>query len=486
MSRKPTPNIDYTSRDYEGFRELLINKLQEKMPEYTDTSETDAGIVIIEALANGLDVLSLYLDIVANDVILPTTQSRRMAVLIANCLGYFSYNQTTSEYEQVFVLSAIRDEDTIIPKGTVVKTKDDNDLVTLYYETKEDLIIPNGALGNETDHNGNYLYHVTVQGGTSIYQDVIGSSSGAPLQSFVLNYKNVLVDSLNLFVDEGNGEELWLRVDTFFESDENSKVYTVIVDEFDNCTVQFGNGLKGKIPTSFPNGIIANYRIGGGEASNVSAGVINTLDTGIAFVDRTFNLKASVLGHDKETLDSIKQNAPASYRSRDRLVTLEDYEDLLRINFYDFLDVQAVRDEVNLKHVHLFYMLRTDRRLTDELVKKVTEFISKRQMIGTSFDLAEYTKEVVNFTVTMYYDKDYDKDELCANVKAYLMGATFNYDNMTFDDDIVKSELEYDIKSAFEGIVSLRITAPTQDIIKPSSPEKVLTLGSITINTIKV
>ena len=70
MSRKPTENIDYTSRDYEAFRELLIQKLQEKMPEYTDTSETDAGIVILEALANGLDVLSLYLDIIANSLFL--------------------------------------------------------------------------------------------------------------------------------------------------------------------------------------------------------------------------------------------------------------------------------------------------------------------------------------------------------------------------------------------------------------------------------
>ena len=78
MSRKPTQGIDYTSRDYEAYRELLIQKLQEKMPEYTDTSETDAGIVILEAFANGLDIMSLYADIVANDVILTTTQDRKL------------------------------------------------------------------------------------------------------------------------------------------------------------------------------------------------------------------------------------------------------------------------------------------------------------------------------------------------------------------------------------------------------------------------
>ena len=122
MSRIPTQGIDYTSRDYEAFRELLIAKLKEKMPEYTDTSETDAGIIIIEALANGLDIMSLYADIVANDVILTTTQDRKLAVILARCLGYIPYNQTAAKYQQVFVLSEIQEDDIVIPQGKVVKT----------------------------------------------------------------------------------------------------------------------------------------------------------------------------------------------------------------------------------------------------------------------------------------------------------------------------------------------------------------------------
>ena len=201
MSRLPTEHIDYTNKDYEAFRAMMIEKLQEKMPEYTDTSETDAGIVIIEALANGLDILSLYADIVANDILLPTTQDRGLAVILARCLGYIPYNQTASEYPQVFVLDEVRDEDTLIPKGTVVKTPDSSDLATLYFETLEDFVIPKGKLGNEQDSTGKYLYTVTVQNGESIYQDVIGTSTGAPVQSFKLNYTMALIDTLELYVN---------------------------------------------------------------------------------------------------------------------------------------------------------------------------------------------------------------------------------------------------------------------------------------------
>lgn len=481
MSRTQTANIDYTSRDYEAFRELLINKLQEKMPEYTDTSETDAGIVILEALANGLDILSLYLDIIANDVILPTTQDRKLAVIIANCLGYYPYNQTASEYPQVFVLSDVREEDTLISKGTVVKTKQSSDLATMYFETMEDLVIPSGSLGNEKDEEGNYLYTVTVQHGTSVYQDVIGTSSGASLQSFSLNYTGVLVDSLEVYVNEGSGQELWTKVDNFISCDENSKVYMVSVDEFDVCTIEFGNGLKGRVPVSYPNGIVANYRVGGGEASNISANLITELDTGVAYVESTFNLEATVLGHDKESLDSIKENAPASFRTRDRIITLTDYEDVIRINFFDFLRLKAVQDTVDKKLVHIYYMLRTDYKYTADLAQEVTEFVTSRSIIGTTFDLNPYVEQKVDLDCVMYVDEDYDKDELQSNVEAYLDGVTFAYGNLVFDDTIIKSDLESEIKSTFDGILSFRINTPTSDIISPTSEQNVLTKGKVTI-----
>lgn len=482
MSRKPTQNIDYTSKDYEAFRNLMIEKLQKVMPEYTDTSETDAGIVIIEALANGLDILSLYADIVANDVLLPTTQDRSLAVLLANCLGYKPYNQTASEYPQVFVLENIKNTDTTVPKGTVVKTPESSDLATLYFETLEDLVIPSGKLGNEKDSNGNYMYTTTVQNGKSVYQDVIGSSTGAPIQSFKLNYTQVLVDTLELYVNEGQGQKLWKQVDSFLESDEESRVYMVSVDDFDVCTITFGNGVKGKIPIAYPNGVIANYRIGGGEASNVSENTITAMDSSINGVKSTFNLKATVLGHDKEGIDSIKENAPASFRTRDRLVTLEDYEDLLRLNFYQFLRLKALRDTTDKKLVHLYYMMRKDYTLDLDLIKSVTDFISVRSMVGTTYDLNNYTAQEVDITANLYVDSDYDKDTLKTDVETYLREVTFAYGELQFGDKIVKSDLENEIKDTFEGILSFRISSPSDDIIKPTKEQNVLTLGNVTIN----
>ena len=484
MSRKPTVNIDYTSRDYEAYRELLLQKLKEKMPEYTDTSSTDAGIVILEALANGLDILSLYSDIIANDVLLPTTQDRRLALILSKCLGYTPYNQTASEYEQVFVLDGVRDEDTLIPKGTIVKTKESSDITTLYYETISDFKIPKGKLGNEQDEDGNYLYTTFIQHGTSVYNDIVGTSTGAPSQSFKLKYSGVLVDSIELYVDEGTGKELWRRVESFLDCDETSKVYVVSVDEFDVCNIEFGNGLRGKIPSVYSNGISANYRVGGGEVGNVSTNTITEIDSSIPHLESTFNAKVVVKGHNKESLESIKQNAPAMYRSQDRLVTLDDYTDLLRINFYDFLQLKTLRDEVDKKLVHIFYMLREDYIMTNTLVQNVAEFISDRCMIGTTFDLNPYVEQPVNMECTMYVDRDYNKDTLQSNVIKYLESVTFKYGELQFEDSIVKSDLENEIKNMFDGILSFRINSPSEDIISPTSPQNVLFKGTINITSV--
>lgn len=483
MSRLQTDKIDYTSRDYDGFRELLIEELKKKMPEYTDIRESDAGIVILEALANGLDIMSLYLDVVANDVILPTTYDRKMAVLISKCLGYEPYNQTTSTYPQVFVLNEKKDRDYVIPKGTRLKTADDNDVDTLYFEVVEDFTIPANCLGNEQDEEGNYLYTAKVCQGETINQDIIGSSSGAPLQSFKMNYTNVLIDTIELYVNEGQGFKLWNRVDNFLESTEESRVYTANVDEFDVCTIEFGNGFKGKIPISYPSGISATYRIGGGSATNVSANTIVEIDTSSLDVESTFNLEAIVLGHDKESLDSIKENAPASFRARNRLVTLQDYEDLLRINFYDFFDIVAERDFVDKRLAHIHYIMKPNYTMKPELVEDITRFITERSMIGTLFELHEHKPQVINLVGKLYVDRYFDPEKVKEEVISYITNTIFSFDKRKFGRSIIKSDIEMEVKNSINGVLSLRLNSPVEDIIVPTKVYNVLELGTIDIDS---
>lgn len=493
MSRKMSPSIDYTSRDYEAYRELMIQKLKEKMPEYTDMSSTDAGIVMLECLANGLDICSLYNDVIANDVLLATTQDRTMAVVLARNLGYTPYNQTASVTPQVFVLNSVKNEDYLIGKGTVVKTEKTQDMVSIPFETVENLVIPAGCLGNEQDEDGNYLYQVNVQHGTSVNNDLLGTSNGASYQLFKLNFSNVLVDSLELYINEGQGARLWKRVDSFLDSslDGESRVYVATVDEFDNCYIEFGNNIRGKIPSVYQNGITASYRVGGGEIGNVQANTITVLDTSLAFVDSTFNPVASTTrGHEKETLEEIKENAPASFRTRDRAVTLDDYGDLLMINnnsdFYGIWRAKAIRDAEDGLKSHIYYQMREGYEMTEQLVEEVTKFFNPRIMIGTSFDIAPYEPYMVDIEATLVIDKDYNATNIKSYVESYIKDTFFAPNAFTFGDEFVMSDLESEVKKTFEGVRSLRISSPTGVIISPNTENQIITLGTLTLNTMIV
>ena len=484
--RKVSQEIDYTSRDYQAYKDLLIQKLQEKMPEYTDTSETDAGIVILEALANGLDICSYYADAIANDVILATTQDRRLAVLLAQDLGYTPYNQTASKIPMVFTLEIEQDEDVVIGRGTEVTTVETDDVEAIVFETIEDLTIPAGCLGNEKDAYGNYLYTVLAVQGETIEDDYIGSSNGAPNQTFVLSYSQVLVDSINLYVDEGNGESLWTRVNNFQDCKPTSKVYSVTIDEDDNCTIVFGNGAKGKIPSPFDNGIRADYRVGGGVIGNVKEGTVTVMETDIAYVESCTNLEPEVLGHEKESIDEIRYNAPAHNRTRDRAVTLMDYEDLLCINvgnfdeLYAILNTKAIRNSANNLKVDLYYQMRDGYEMTEKLSELIDEFFSTRTMIGTTFTLIPYVPNVINIGANLVVSKDYIRQEVKEEVIEYIK-SFFYYGNFTFEDEITKSELEEEVKNSIDGVRSFRITTPESDIIQSDYDYQIFELGEVNI-----
>lgn len=482
MSRTPTTGIDYTSRDYEAFRELMIEKLQEKIPEYTDTSSTDVGIVILECLANGLDILSMYSDIIANDVLLPTTQDRRLAVQIAKLLGYTAMNQTASKIKQVFVLGEPREQDTVISRNTVVMTEESDELEPVYFETEEDLIIPAGCLGDEKDESGNYLYSVVAVQGSSVEDDLIGTSNGTESQSFKLSYDEVLTDSIELFVDEGNGFKLWKQVSSFIEYDETDEVYVVSVDEFDNCFVEFGTGLNGKIPAIHENGIIANYRIGGGSIGNVQANTVIELDTAVPFVDKTFNpAEPFILGDDKEDIDEIRYKGSASFRTRDRAVTLQDYADLLIINFYKVYNAVGIQDSDNATHVNLYYEMRGDNIMTEEYSKEIRDFFSTRQMIGCSYSLHPVEYHNLDLVVSVIIDNDYYKDEVLEEVDYYVKEVFFTPNAFEFGEEFYKSDLEAEIKDNIDGVKSFRITTPSDDIFTPEDHE-IIRLNSLQLN----
>ncbi len=82
------PVIDYLTKDYTGFRQGMLNQIPLLLPQWTDRSEADFGVVLIELMAYVADILSYYQDRVANEAFLASATQRRSVADLLRLIDY--------------------------------------------------------------------------------------------------------------------------------------------------------------------------------------------------------------------------------------------------------------------------------------------------------------------------------------------------------------------------------------------------------------
>lgn len=82
------PEIDYLSKDWNSFKQLMLDRLSVIMPAWTERNPADVGVVLVELLAYAADQLSYYQDAVANEAYLGTARRRVSMRRHARLLDY--------------------------------------------------------------------------------------------------------------------------------------------------------------------------------------------------------------------------------------------------------------------------------------------------------------------------------------------------------------------------------------------------------------
>lgn len=80
--------IDYLAKDYTSFKQALLDFIPNRLPEWTERSEADVAIAILELLAATGDNLSYMQDRVANEAFLSSARQRRSVQGHLALLGY--------------------------------------------------------------------------------------------------------------------------------------------------------------------------------------------------------------------------------------------------------------------------------------------------------------------------------------------------------------------------------------------------------------
>ncbi|MFD6934633.1 baseplate J/gp47 family protein [Streptomyces goshikiensis] len=328
-----TSAIDYTSKDFEGFREAMLSHASRVYPEWTGRNTADFGVLLVNLFAYMGDILSYYQDAAAREAFLETATQRTSVLSHARMLGYTPAPAAAATGSVTFATDPTQTASVFLPAGTQVTTAFVASLdAPLIFELDEDTTVPGSggsvtATVTEGARSGSDL--LSLNAGTiaeeTILVDALGSSEGTASQKFTLPATPVLVDSVRIFVGGDNATE-WQAVDNFLTAGPNDNVFTVSSDDKATVTVTFGDGTLGAIP-ALDVPIHASYRVGGGERGNLAANQIIDIADGVAGV-YVVSSSAMAGGREVENTESIRVNAPKVYRVQDRAVTLRDFEDL--------------------------------------------------------------------------------------------------------------------------------------------------------------
>ena len=82
------PDINYLAKDYESFRQLLLDRLALLLPGWTERHVPDLMIALVEVLAYTGDYLSYYQDAVATEAYLDTARERISVRRLARLVDY--------------------------------------------------------------------------------------------------------------------------------------------------------------------------------------------------------------------------------------------------------------------------------------------------------------------------------------------------------------------------------------------------------------
>ena len=201
-----------------------------------------------------------------------------------------------------------------------------------------DLLYKDDNSGNTSSNTG---FFVGFKQGTLEYKD-FNIDEGLPNIVLDINVENVANGQVWVqTIDEvGQVQQNWTRVDrqfgasTIFNATSNNirNIYSVASRENDQISIVFGDGAFGNIPRGiirvwYRVGLNTTYTLDPNNFRNTSllfdyVGVDGNIHTATL----TCSLKNKVSNaSERESLDSIKVNAPRFFATQDRMITAEDY-----------------------------------------------------------------------------------------------------------------------------------------------------------------
>jgi hypothetical protein len=464
-------SINISELDFDTIKNSLKSYLSDK-PQFKDYNFEGSTIsTVLDILAYNTHYNSFYLNMVSNEMFLDTALKRSSVVSHAKLMNYTPRSAICSKATANIVFNGVQNASSFtIPKYT-----------KFYSESVEGVNYPfvtqDSVTATVSNNTATFTNVVLVQGQPLSYTFTVDTTTN-PKTIFKIPDSSVDLSTLRVRVYQNAQEtafDVYNGAESYLTLDPTTKVYFIQESMDGYYELYFGDGILGKsLITS--NVVIVEY-------ISTKASAVNGVKK-FTLVDNLSNYSNCVItstiaatgGIERETIDSIKYQAPKAFSAQGRAVTKEDYITAIQQNKfgYSFDAVNVWGGEENDSPVYgqVFVCMKPTGGyvLTDtQKTRLVTEVIKPISVMTVQPTIVDPDYTYVKLDIDVLYNPKLTTltaQQIQTAVKTLVQAfgdSTLN----TFNSTFMVSELNSIIKNADPSIITNEVSVKLQKKFYP-------------------
>jgi hypothetical protein len=392
--------ISVAELDFDAIKSNIKTYL-EGQATFADYDFEGAGLsVILDILAYNTHYNALYTNLAVNESFLDSASKRSSIVSRAKEIGYVPYSATGAVARvNLTVTGTLSTPATITMAAYTPFSTTIDGTAYNFYNTGAAIAVLSGSTYTFTN--------VDIKEGTPLtFRYTVADGT-----QFIIPNIDVDLSTLTVRVQDNASSsvfETFNNQENITELDGTSAVYFIKEIEGQLYELEFGNGTIGKALSS-GNVVTLSYMTTNKDAANGARIFSYQGPTILGGSTAVTTVLAAINGSDLEQMDSIKYNAPRSYTSQNRAVTVDDYKSLI---FKSYPEAQTVNvwggeDNVPAQYGKVFLSIKpkTTDYLTDAQKSLIiTEILKSKNVVSITPEIVNPEYINLEITTSVYYN----------------------------------------------------------------------------------
>jgi len=487
--------INSSDLDFNTIKNNLKTYFQQQS-EFADYNFEASGLSnILDVLAYNTHLNGLIANVGINESFLSSSQLRSSVVSHAENLGYYPRSKTGASIDVTVTVKTSDTATSTITLPAYSSFTSDVDGTTYNFLTTASHTGTNDGSGNFSIRTSAAATSIPITQGTFRTKTfLVGETEDQ--QVYVIPDENLDTSTITVKVFDtatSTTSQTYTNVNEVLSITPSSTVYILREAPNGYYELTFSDGtILGRAPAAGNKIVVQYLAVDGADGNLASTFEGNFTITGLTIneieVSPAVSGSVSAGGAEKESIDSIKVNAPIKFASQQRLVTAEDYKALILANYGNVIDnVTAWGGNDNVPPVYGRVYVSLDFKDNISNAVKTTTKASIQSNLSESLAILSidtFFTDPVNTFLELEVTFNFDPDQTgvsSANIENTVRNTitTFFTNNLgTFDSVFRRSNLLSEIDDVSSAILNSKMDVK----IRQSFTPVVNTIRDYTVN----